>query len=48
MALAIRPPAEAVLFYRAASGLAQDLRLLKAKGRFRPILREIEDRGQIA
>jgi predicted unusual protein kinase regulating ubiquinone biosynthesis (AarF/ABC1/UbiB family) len=48
MALAIRPPAEAVLFYRAAAGLAQDLRLLKAKGRFRPILREIEDRGQIA
>jgi predicted unusual protein kinase regulating ubiquinone biosynthesis (AarF/ABC1/UbiB family) len=48
MALAIRPPAEAVLFYRSAAGLAQDLRLLKAKGRFRPILREIEDRGQIA
>jgi predicted unusual protein kinase regulating ubiquinone biosynthesis (AarF/ABC1/UbiB family) len=47
MALAIRPPVEAVLFYRSASGLAQDLRLLKAKGRFRPILREIEDRGQI-
>ncbi|MFL5430635.1 MAG: ABC1 kinase family protein [Myxococcales bacterium] len=48
MALAIRPPVEAVLFYRSAAGLAQDLRLLKAKGRFRPILREIEDRGQIA
>jgi len=48
MALAIRPPVEAVLFYRSAAGLAQDLRLLKARGRFRPILRAIEDRGQIA
>ena len=26
MALAIKPPAEAILFYRAATGLAQDLR----------------------
>jgi predicted unusual protein kinase regulating ubiquinone biosynthesis (AarF/ABC1/UbiB family) len=45
MALRIKPPAEAVLFYRAVAGLAQDLRLLGAKGRFRPIIREIESRG---
>jgi predicted unusual protein kinase regulating ubiquinone biosynthesis (AarF/ABC1/UbiB family) len=45
LALSIKPPREAVLFYRAAAGLAQDLRLLKAKGRFRPVLREIEERG---
>jgi predicted unusual protein kinase regulating ubiquinone biosynthesis (AarF/ABC1/UbiB family) len=45
MALSIKPPAEAVLFYRSAAGLAQDLRLLKARGRFRPVLREIEARG---
>jgi predicted unusual protein kinase regulating ubiquinone biosynthesis (AarF/ABC1/UbiB family) len=46
VALSIKPPAEAVLFYRAAAGLLQDLRLLKARGRFRPILKEIELRGQ--
>jgi predicted unusual protein kinase regulating ubiquinone biosynthesis (AarF/ABC1/UbiB family) len=46
MALSIKPPAEAVLFYRSAAGLAQDLRLLKARGRFRPVLREIEARGR--
>jgi len=45
VALAVKPPAEAILFYRAATGLAHDLRLLKVKGRFRPILREIEERG---
>jgi predicted unusual protein kinase regulating ubiquinone biosynthesis (AarF/ABC1/UbiB family) len=48
LALAVKPPAEAILFYRAATGLAQDLRLLKVKGRFRPILREIEARGRLA
>ena len=45
LALSIKPPAEALLFYRAAAGLAQDLRLLKARGRFRPLLREIEERA---
>ena len=45
LALSIKPPAEALLFYRAAAGLAQDLRLLKARGRFRPLLKEIEDRA---
>ena len=45
LALSIKPPTEAVLFYRAAAGLAQDLRLLKAAGRFRPVLKEIEARG---
>jgi predicted unusual protein kinase regulating ubiquinone biosynthesis (AarF/ABC1/UbiB family) len=48
VALAVKPPAEAVLFYRAATGLAHDLRLLRVKGRFRPILREIEARGRFA
>lgn len=48
VALTIKPPAEAILFYRAATGLAHDLRLLKVRGRFRPILREIESRGRIA
>jgi predicted unusual protein kinase regulating ubiquinone biosynthesis (AarF/ABC1/UbiB family) len=46
-ALAIKPPPEAVLFYRAAAGLAQDLRLLKAAGRFRPLLGEIQARGRL-
>jgi predicted unusual protein kinase regulating ubiquinone biosynthesis (AarF/ABC1/UbiB family) len=45
LALSIKPPVEAILFYRSAAGLAQDLRLLKAKGRFRPVLKEIEERG---
>jgi len=45
LALSIKPPPEAVLFYRAATGLAQDLRLLRACGRFRPVLKEIEERG---
>jgi predicted unusual protein kinase regulating ubiquinone biosynthesis (AarF/ABC1/UbiB family) len=45
LALSIRPPPEAVLFYRSASGLALDLRLLKAKGPFRSVLKEIMDRG---
>ncbi len=45
LALSIKPPAEALLFYRAAAGLAQDLRLLKAGGQFRPLLKEIEDRA---
>jgi predicted unusual protein kinase regulating ubiquinone biosynthesis (AarF/ABC1/UbiB family) len=48
LALKIKPPAEAILFYRAAAGLAQDLRLLKAAGRFRPILGEIQARGRLA
>ncbi len=48
LALSIKPPAEAVLFYRAAAGLAQDLRLLKASGSFRPLLAEIMARGKDA
>jgi predicted unusual protein kinase regulating ubiquinone biosynthesis (AarF/ABC1/UbiB family) len=47
VALGIRPPVEAAQFYRAAAGLAQDLRLLKVKGPFRHVLREIIDRGVI-
>jgi predicted unusual protein kinase regulating ubiquinone biosynthesis (AarF/ABC1/UbiB family) len=46
VALTIKPPAEAILFYRAAAGLAQDLRLLKVRGHFRPVIQEIESRGQ--
>ncbi len=45
LALRIKPPPEAVQFYRAVAGLAQDLRLLGTRGRFRPIIRDIESRG---
>ncbi len=45
MALRIKPPADAVLFYRAVAGLAQDLRLLGAKADFRAVMRELCDRG---
>ena len=47
LAISIKPPPEAVLFYRAAAGLAQDLRLLKAAGRFKPILAEIRARPRL-
>jgi len=47
VALTIKPPPEAILFYRAAAGLAQDLRLLKAAGRFRSVLQDIEARGRL-
>lgn len=45
LAMKIKPPAEALLFYRSAAGLAQDLRLLKARGPFRAVLAEIKERG---
>jgi predicted unusual protein kinase regulating ubiquinone biosynthesis (AarF/ABC1/UbiB family) len=45
LALSIKPPTEALLFYRSVVGLAQDLRLLKAKGPFRAVLAEIAERG---
>ena len=48
LAISVKPPTEAVLFYRAAAGLAQDLRLLKAAGRFRPILAEMRARPRVA
>jgi predicted unusual protein kinase regulating ubiquinone biosynthesis (AarF/ABC1/UbiB family) len=47
LALSIKPPPEALLFYRSAAGLAQDLRLLKARGPFRAVLKEIEHRGKV-
>jgi hypothetical protein len=47
LALSIKPPPEALLFYRSAAGLAQDLRLLKARGPFRAVLKEIEQRGKV-
>ncbi|MGZ6144092.1 MAG: ABC1 kinase family protein, partial [Myxococcales bacterium] len=46
LAMRIKPPAEAVLFYRSVAGLAQDLRLLKARGPFRSVLAEIAARGK--
>jgi predicted unusual protein kinase regulating ubiquinone biosynthesis (AarF/ABC1/UbiB family) len=45
LAIKIKPPPEALLFYRSAAGLAQDLRLLKARGPFRAVLQEIKQRG---
>ncbi len=45
LGLTIKPPAEALLFYRSAAGLAQDLRLLKARGNVRAVLKEIQQRG---
>jgi predicted unusual protein kinase regulating ubiquinone biosynthesis (AarF/ABC1/UbiB family) len=45
IALTVKPPAEALMFYRSAAGLAQDLRLLKAHGPFRSVLQEITARG---
>jgi predicted unusual protein kinase regulating ubiquinone biosynthesis (AarF/ABC1/UbiB family) len=45
LALTIKPPPEALLFYRSAAGLVQNLRLLKAKGPVRSVLKEIQDRG---
>jgi predicted unusual protein kinase regulating ubiquinone biosynthesis (AarF/ABC1/UbiB family) len=46
IALAVKPPPEALMFYRSAAGLAQDLRLLKANGAFRAVLQEIAARGR--
>ena len=46
IAMRIKPPAEALLFYRSAAGLAQDLRLLKARGPFKAVLQEIQERGR--
>lgn len=48
VALSIKPPVEAILFYRSVAGLAQDLRLMKAKGPFRAVLAEIAQRGRAA
>jgi predicted unusual protein kinase regulating ubiquinone biosynthesis (AarF/ABC1/UbiB family) len=45
LGLSIKPPAEALLFYRSSAGLAQDLRLLKARGPVRAVLKEIQARG---
>ena len=41
----IKPPPEALLFYRSAAGVAQDVRLLKARGPVRAVLKEIQERG---
>lgn len=39
--LKIRPPPEALLFFRATSGLAQNLRLIGAQGPFRKVYQEL-------
>jgi predicted unusual protein kinase regulating ubiquinone biosynthesis (AarF/ABC1/UbiB family) len=41
--LKIRPPAEAVMFFRAAGGLSQNLKLLGAKGDFRKVYAELAE-----
>ncbi|WNG43673.1 AarF/ABC1/UbiB kinase family protein [Archangium minus] len=39
--LKIRPPAEAVMFFRSTGGLAQNLRLIGAQGDFRRVYQEV-------
>lgn len=39
--LKIRPPAEAVMFFRSTGGLAQNLRLIAAQGDFRRVYQEV-------
>ncbi|QRN96278.1 AarF/ABC1/UbiB kinase family protein [Archangium violaceum] len=39
--LKIRPPAEAVMFFRSTGGLAQNLRLIGARGDFRSVFQEV-------
>jgi predicted unusual protein kinase regulating ubiquinone biosynthesis (AarF/ABC1/UbiB family) len=39
--LKIRPPAEAVMFFRSTGGLAQNLRLIAARGDFRGVFQEV-------
>jgi hypothetical protein len=37
----IRPPPESVFFYRALGGLAQNLKLVRARGPYREVCREL-------
>ena len=39
--LKVRPPAEAVMFFRSTGGLAQNLRLIAARGDFRSVFQEV-------
>ena len=39
--LKIRPPAEAVMFFRSTGGLAQNLKLIAARGDFRGVFQEV-------
>ena len=48
LAMKIKPPPEAIMFYRSAVGLAQDLRLMEARGPFRSVLAEVAARGRDA
>jgi predicted unusual protein kinase regulating ubiquinone biosynthesis (AarF/ABC1/UbiB family) len=41
--LKIRPPAEAVMFFRSTGGLAQNLRLIAAQGDFRRVYEEVAE-----
>jgi predicted unusual protein kinase regulating ubiquinone biosynthesis (AarF/ABC1/UbiB family) len=42
-AMKIRPPPEAVLFFRSTGGLSQNLRLLEAAGNFRQVFQDVVD-----
>ncbi len=46
--LKIRPPAEAVMFFRSTGGLSQNLRLLGARGDFRSVYRELGELAKAA
>jgi hypothetical protein len=37
----VQPPVESVFFYRALGGLAQNLKLLRARGPYREVCREL-------
>jgi hypothetical protein len=41
--LKIRPPPEAVMFFRSTGGLTQNLRLIGAQGDFRRVYQEVAD-----
>jgi hypothetical protein len=41
--LKIRPPPEAVMFFRSTGGLAQNLRLIAAQGDFRRVYQEVAE-----
>ncbi len=46
--LRVRPPVEALLFYRAIAGLGHNLRMLKASGDFRPFFaRSLQELGRL-
>jgi predicted unusual protein kinase regulating ubiquinone biosynthesis (AarF/ABC1/UbiB family) len=44
--LKLRPPSEAVMFFRSTGGLSQNLRALSGKGDFRPVYAELSSLGK--